>query len=47
MNRKIKYLVTGAVGRFGREVLRILRIKGQDVRTFDLPDVPWEIVKEI
>ena len=43
----MKYLVTGAVGRLGREVLRILRIEGHEVRAFDLPDVPWEIVKDI
>jgi nucleoside-diphosphate-sugar epimerase len=47
MNRKMKYLVTGAVGRLGREVLKILRLEGHEVRAFDLPDVPWEIVKEI
>jgi hypothetical protein len=33
--------------RLGREVLRILRIEDHEVRAFDLPDVSWEIVKDI
>lgn len=43
----MKLLVTGGAGRLGTELIRNITSKGHSVRAFDLPQVPWEALKEI
>ena len=43
----LKYLVTGSVGRLGRELIMLLSESGHEVRALDLPFADWEIIREI
>jgi len=43
----MKLLVTGGAGRLGTELIRNITARGHSVRAFDLPQVPWEALKEV